>query len=77
METFEKLKTVFAQVMPQTDISHVTPESSITGDLGVDSLHMVLLAIALEDAFKVRFEGIPLFKTVGDIVAFLDKNRTV
>ena len=77
METFEQLKTVFAQVMPQTDISQVTPESSITGDLGVDSLHMVLLAIALEDAFKVRFEGIPLFKTVGDIVAFLDKNRTV
>ena len=37
----------------------------------------ILLAIALEDAFKVRFEGIPPFKTVGDIVAFLDKNRTV
>lgn len=75
MSTFEQLKTVFTSVMPQTDISNVTLESSITGDLGVDSLHMVLLAIALEDAFKVRFEGVPLFKTVGDIVDFLDKNR--
>ncbi|MGN0663232.1 MAG: acyl carrier protein [Faecalibacterium sp.] len=77
MSTFEQLKTVFTQVMPQTDVSHITLESSITGDLGVDSLHMVLLAIALEDAFKVRFEGVPLFRTVGDIVEFLDKNRTV
>lgn len=75
MSTFEQLKTVFTNVMPQTDITNVTLESSITGDLGVDSLHMVLLAIALEDAFKVRFEGVPLFKTVGDIVDFLEKNR--
>ena len=75
MSTFEQLKNVFVQVMPQTDLTGVTRESSITGDLGVDSLHMVLLAIALEDAFKVRFEGVPLFRTVGDIVDFLDKNR--
>ena len=77
MSTFEQLKNVFTQVMPQTDVSCVTPDTSITGDLGVDSLHMVLLAIALEDAFQVRFEGVPVFKTVGDIVAFLDKNRRI
>lgn len=72
MSTIEKLKEVFATVMPQTDISNVGPETSIGADLGVDSLHMVLLAIAIEDAFAVRLDFSKPFRTVGDVAAIIE-----
>lgn len=72
MSTLERLKKVFVKIMPQTDISDVTAKTSITEDLGVDSLRMVMLAIALEDEFKVRLDPSDRFRTVGDIIAFID-----
>lgn len=72
MSTIEKLKEVFSTVMPQTDISNVGPETSIGADLGVDSLHMVLLAIAIEDAFAVKLDFSKPFKTVGDVAAIIE-----
>lgn len=72
MSTIERLKEVFSTVMPQTDLSHVGPETSIGADLGVDSLHMVLLAIAIEDAFAVKLDFSKPFKTVGDVAALIE-----
>lgn len=72
MSTLERVKKVFSEIMPQTDLSRVTLETSVTNDLGVDSLKMVMLAIALEDEFQVRLDFSSPFQTVGDVVSFLD-----
>lgn len=72
MSTFERLKKIFVKIMPQTDISNITLETSITNDLGVDSLRMVMLAIALEDEFKIQLNPLVRFTTVGDVIAFID-----
>ena len=54
---FEKLKEIFGRVMPQCDPSTITMDSVLTTDLGVDSLNMMLLAITVEDEFKIRFSS--------------------
>ena len=72
MSTFERLKKIFLKIMPQTDVSNITLETSITNDLGVDSLHMVMIAIALEDEFKIQLNLSERFMTVGDVIAFID-----
>ena len=72
MSTFERLKKIFVKIMPQTDVSNITLETSITNDLEVDSLHMVMIAIALEDEFKIQLNLSERFMTVGDVIAFID-----
>ena len=72
MSTFERLKKIFVKIMPQTDVSNITLETSITNDLGVASLHMVMIAIALEDEFKIQLNLSERFMTVGDVIAFID-----
>ena len=72
MSTFERLKKIFVKIMTQTDVSNITLETSIKNDLGVDSLHMVMIAIALEDEFKIQLNLSERFMTVGDVIAFID-----
>ena len=72
MSPFERLKKIFVKIMPQTDVSNITLETSIKNDLGVDSLHMVMIAIALEDEFKIQLNLSERFMTVGDVIAFID-----
>ena len=72
MSTFERLKKIFVKIMPQTDVSNITLETSIKNDLGVDSLHMVMIAIALEDEIKIQLNLSERFMTVGDVIAFID-----
>ncbi|MGN0618941.1 MAG: acyl carrier protein [Ruminiclostridium sp.] len=75
MSTLERLKKLFAKIMPQTDVSDVNAETSITNDLGVDSLRMVMLAIALEEEFDIRLNSSDRFSTVGDIISFIDSYK--
>jgi acyl carrier protein len=54
-----------------------TPEKSFTDDLDVDSLSMVEIATAVEDKFGVAIPDDELggIKTVGDAIAFIEKNQ--
>lgn len=72
---FEKLVDVFKRVMPQMDASKITLESKLSTDLGVDSLNLMLLAITVEDEFKIRFESEASFETVQDIVDYVEAHR--
>jgi acyl carrier protein len=53
----------------------VTPEKSFINDLDVDSLSMVEIATAAEDAFGVRIpdEDLKDLRTVGDAVNYIEK----
>ena len=43
-------------------------DSQLVRELGIDSLTMMLLALAAEEKFAVRFpDGQPLPKTVGEV----------
>ena len=70
---FDQVKTIIADTLNR-DESEITLTSSVTEDFGADSLEMVELAIALEDAFGVTIaeEDYASLQTVGDIVAYLE-----
>ena len=56
-------------------MNDVTMEASLSEDLGADSLDAVELNMAIEDAFgkAIPDEALAEFKTVGDIVRYLEK----
>lgn len=72
--TFDRLMKLFQEVMPYADTSKITPESSLTLDLHIDSVTLLMLVLGIEDAFGVRFENLDntAFSTVADVVAYID-----
>ena len=72
-EIFEGLKEVFAIVKPKLDLSKITPDSALVEDLGVDSLSMLLLSLAIENKFGFQFKTQEPFKTVADVIAHIEK----
>ena len=71
---FDKLKEIFGRVMPQCDTSTIKMDSVLTTDLGIDSLNMMLLAITVEDEFKIRFTPDAKLETVKDSVDSVEAN---
>ncbi|NLJ30726.1 MAG: acyl carrier protein [Clostridiales bacterium] len=68
--TFDRIVKVLAQYRDMED-SSITPETKFE-DLGLDSLDMVDLIMALEDEFGVEIEAEEDLKTVGDLVTRID-----
>lgn len=74
---YDQLLDIFKRVMPQMDVAKVSMESKLATDLGVDSLNLMLLAITVEDEFKMRFDADAKFDTVSDIVKYVEEHKTV
>jgi acyl carrier protein len=71
--TFEKVKKIIVEQLG-VDEEEVTPEASITDDLGADSLDQVELVMAFETEFNIDIpdEEAEKIKTVGDAVSRID-----
>lgn len=70
---FEKVCELIAEQFSM-DAGSITMETSFEDDLGADSLDIVELSMALEEAFNVgqlRDEELSSLVTVGDLVRFL------
>jgi len=73
---FEKVKAILVDQL-DVDEDAVTMDSSITDDLGADSLDVVDMVMSLEEEFDMEIpdEDIETMKTVGDIVRFIESKN--
>ena len=71
---FDKVKKSFSEQL-EVDESIITPEASITSDLGADSLDLIDLAMSIEDEFDIELsdDAIEHIKTVGDMVNYIEE----
>lgn len=71
----KKLQDVVNETIGRTDIV-LTPKMKLEKELGLNSLTVVGLICAIEDSFDVEIPNIAIknFKTVDDVVKFLEKN---
>lgn len=69
---FEKIREIVVEQLG-VDEEQVTLESSFVDDLGADSLDIVELVMALEEAFGVEIPDTDAEKisTVGDVVEYV------
>lgn len=70
---FEKLQQIIVDELG-VEASEVTLAASISDDLGADSLDAVELIMAIEDEFEIKVsdEAAQAFKTVDQIVTFIE-----
>ena len=73
---YNRLLNLIKKYLPEAKIASATPESRLLADLGMDSIGMLMLSMALEDEFGVSFSEPVHFVTVQDVLDFLDKNAT-
>ena len=70
----EKVISIIAEQM-SIEEDKVTMDSSFTEDLGADSLDIVELIMALEEAFDIEIpdEDVEKANCVGDVVEYIQK----
>ena len=73
MSVDEKVKGIIAEQLG-VDLAQVTPGASFTDDLGGDSLDVVELVMALEEAFEIEIpdEDAEKIGTVQDAVNYIE-----
>ena len=69
---FEKLIEIFGNIVPEVNADEITPDSSLTEDLGLNSLTSMLLAVSIEDEFGIKFEDAGELATVQDVIDFIE-----
>lgn len=71
---FEKIKEIIIDQLALDESTEITMESSITNDLEADSLDAVEIIMAIEDEFGIEVpdEVATEFKTIKDIVEFVE-----
>ncbi len=67
---FAKVRSAIHSVRPELSRARIRPEASLVADLGIDSLSLAQLSIALEDAF-----GRAIF--LGDVLSELDDPASI
>ena len=74
---FNELKEILKLIKPSADFSTINDDSQLVRDVGLDSLTILLLSLAIENKFGFKFEGNPKFNTVGEVIEFISSNTTI
>ena len=75
-EIIEKLGDVMCLVMTDEafDPANMTEDMKLVGDLGLSSVGVLYVVIAIEEFFNIRFDdvGFADFDTVGDVIDYVE-----
>jgi len=73
---FEEVKKILAKQLRISE-DMITLESRILEDLGADSLNIMMLLMTIEEDYGIVIpdQELVTFKTVGDVVKYLDAQK--
>ena len=73
----EKLKNIYSLVSGNNDTSAFTEESDLRTGLGLNSIGMLYMIIAIEEEFSIRFENVAMgdFQTVADVIKYIEAQK--
>ncbi len=76
-EIKEKLVDIMKMVMPdqQFDVTTMDETAYLVEDLGLNSVGVLYIVIAIEEFFGIEFENIGFndFKTLGDVIDYIEE----
>ncbi len=73
-EILAGLKEVLGVIRPKTDLSDIQDSTRLVQDLGIDSLSMMFMSLAVEEKFAFRFPSDQApFETVGQVLDYIEK----
>lgn len=75
MQTFDRLIKVFKAVFEEdVDVTKITAESSLREDVGINSIGLLYMAMAVEEEFGIKFsnEDFAQITTVADVISCIE-----
>lgn len=71
----EQFKNIINEYLCDEDIT-ITEDTDLIADLGFNSMDLVSLACTVEDEFNIEIpdRAIKDFKTIGDVIEFVEKS---
>ena len=75
MQTLDRLIKVFHAVFEDSvDTDTLTLESALREDIGIDSIGLLYMAMAVEEEFSIKFtnDDFTGIRTVGDVIACIE-----
>ena len=75
MQIFERLIKVFQVVFEESvDPAVVTPEALLREDIGINSIGLLYMAMAVEEEFGIKFtnDDFASIQTVADVIACIE-----
>ncbi len=80
-EIIDKLADVMRLVMPDAAFNpaDLREDMTLVGDLGLSSVGILYVVIAIEEFFNIRFGdvGFSDFETVGDVISYIEEQTNV
>ena len=78
-EIIEELKKVYVVITSENNTDILTEQSDLRTDLGLASIGMLYLVIAIEETFNIRFENVSMgdFVTIKDVIDYIQKRLDV
>lgn len=76
MSTFERLIKVFKAVFEdEVDVSKLSENANLRDDVGINSIGMLYMAMALEEEFEIKFvnEDFAKIVTVSDVISVIEE----
>lgn len=76
----ERIVTVFENVFEdEIDISTVKPDAELIKDIGMNSIGMLYMAMALEEEFGIKFANADFseLRTVSDVAALIERKTAL
>ncbi len=70
-QVLEDLKGVLHLIKPSLDLSKVNEDTQLISDIGLDSLTIVLLSLAIEEKYSITFESTLKYNTVRDVIDYI------
>lgn len=74
IEILEGLREILSMVKPKMDTSKIKLEDNLITDLGIDSLSMLLLSLAIENKYGIKIDTQVHFETVQNVVDYVGNN---
>ncbi len=79
-EIIEKLKDVLQMALGDKAngvLENCTENSNLVTDLGLNSIGILYLVIAIEEFFAIQFDDVSFsdFQTVGDVVNYIEQKK--
>ena len=75
MQTLDRLIKVFNAVFEDSiDIGALTPEASLREDVGINSIGLLYMDMAVEEEFDIKFnnEDFSSIRTVADVITCIE-----
>lgn len=72
----DKLRTIICEYV-EMDPASITPDTNIRSDLGLNSLELVNLAVAIEDSFglEIADRDVVGIETVRDVIELIENQE--